>query len=426
MKHSGKKADAAAAKSFAIEFPDEYAPLESQYIKNPVSPDAAAPETSAAPEAAVPETGVSGASAPVTGVPETGVPKTNAPETAAPEVPFPKASASPDAAASPASAYADLLGSQPSSPAREKASKKEKKARKRAARKEAKAQRKKRKGRFITPLIILSVILAIVAGCVLDVFYCKSHFEVNFYQVESMHVSADVRIAVISDVHLREYGEDNADLVSAVKALHPDLIISAGDLVTYGEENYDNMLSLCRQLAEIAPFYGVMGNHEDEKTYLEMDEEMRESFAATGMKLLINSGEKIRINNNTIELIGVSGGVEGFDLYGGKDYMDSLPENNGALRICVAHVPILFKERLENYDFDLGIAGHTHGGLVRLPVLDGLYSAEEGFLPDLDAGLFTLENNATLFISRGLGDSSDFPPRFNNTPELAVIDVRWY
>ena len=287
-------------------------------------------------------------------------------------------------------------------------------------------KRKKRKGlgRFITPAILLVIVIALIAGVLLNIKNCKENFAVNFYQIESNHVTSDIRIAVISDVHLSEYGEDNCDLVEAVRALEPDLIISAGDLVSYGEDNYDNMLSLCSQLVEIAPTYGIMGNHEDEKVYLENDEEMRQKFKDTGMITLINKTETITIRNNEIELVGVSGNAEGFDQYGGKKCMDKL-RDSAALRICIAHVPTLFKERLEDYDFDIGIAGHTHGGVVRLPMIGGLYSAEEGFLPDFDGGLYDLDNGATLFVSRGLGNSGKIP-RFNNTPELAVIDVRWY
>ena len=287
-------------------------------------------------------------------------------------------------------------------------------------------KRKKRKGlgRFITPAILLCIVIALIAGVLLNIKYCKENFEVNFYQVESNHVTSNIRIAVISDVHLSEYGEDNSELVEAVKALEPDLIISAGDLVSYGEDDYENMLSLCRQLVEIAPTYGIMGNHEDEKVYLEYDEDMRQKFKDTGMITLINKIETIKIRNDEIELVGVSGNAEGFDQYGGKKCMDRLRDST-ALRICIAHVPTLFKERLEDYDFDIGIAGHTHGGVVRLPMVGGLYSAEEGFLPDFDGGLYDLDNGATLFVSRGLGSSGPIP-RFNNTPELAVLDVRWY
>ncbi|MBQ1839029.1 MAG: metallophosphoesterase [Ruminococcus sp.] len=293
--------------------------------------------------------------------------------------------------------------------------------------KKRKRRRKKPKEKrvHITPFILLGIMVAVIVGCLLNIRYCETNFEVNFYQAESTHVVSDVRLVVISDLHLREYGKDNETLVNAVKSLRPDLIISAGDLVTFGESDYDNMLSLCKKLSEIAPFYGAMGNHEDEKVYLENNKQLREQFAATGMKLLVNTCEEITVKKNKIELIGVSGGVDEYEKYGGEALMESLDDDSSALRICVAHVPTLFKKRLEKYRFDLGIAGHTHGGVVRLPVVGGLYSAEEGFLPEYDGGLYELDNGATLFVSRGLGSSGKIP-RFNNTPELAVIDIRWY
>lgn len=288
-----------------------------------------------------------------------------------------------------------------------------------------KKRKQKRKGRFITPMIFIGLVIAIILGCLLNIYYCKNNFEVNFYEVESVRVSSEIRIVVISDVHLSEYGNKNDDLVNETQALHPDLIISAGDLVTYGNENYQNMLDLCSRMSKIAPLYGIMGNHEDEKVYLEHDNDLRDRFASSGMNLLINTCEKIKIKNNDIELVGVSGGTEGFDKYGGKDTMEKLDKNTNDFRICCAHVPTLFTDRLEKYDFDIGIAGHTHGGLIRLPVVGGLYTGEEGFLPNFDGGIFKLKNKADLIVSRGLGTSGKIP-RFNNTPELVVIDVKWY
>ena len=93
--------------------------------------------------------------------------------------------------------------------------------------------------------------------------------------------------------------------------------------------------------------------------------------------------------------------------------------------ILMAHIPILF-DKLSEYSFDLGIAGHVHGGIVNVPFLGGLYSAEEGFFPRYTVGKYTLENRQTLIISAGLGDSSAFPPRINNMPELVVIDINRY
>ena len=92
----------------------------------------------------------------------------------------------------------------------------------------------------------------------------------------------------------------------------------------------------------------------------------------------------------------------------------------------MAHIPILFETQLSGYDFDLGIAGHVHGGIVNLPFLGGLYTQEEGFFPKLYAGQYRLHSQQSLIISAGLGDSGRFPLRINNPPELVVIDVNRY
>ncbi len=202
------------------------------------------------------------------------------------------------------------------------------------------------------------------------------------------------------------------------------LALLGGDFVTYGEgTDYDNMLSLFRQLSEIAPVCGVLGNHEDELYFLDNDRELVEKFTAAGVTVLRNQEARYTIHDNVISILGVEGSPADFSNYGASTFMDSVePQTDYDLRICLAHVPTYFPEHLENYSFELGLAGHTHGGIVRLPKIGPLYTAEEGFLPDYAGGSYTLANNATLIVSRGLGDSSR-APRINNVPELSVIDI---
>ena len=172
-----------------------------------------------------------------------------------------------------------------------------------------------------------------------------------------------------------------------VRSLAPDLILLGGDFVTYGKgTDYDNMLSLFRQLSEIAPVCGVLGNHEDELYFLDNDRELVEKFTAAGVTVLRNQEARYTVHDNVISILGVEGSPADFSNYGAST-------------------------------FELGLAGHTHGGIVRLPKIGPLYTAEEGFLPDYAGGSYTLANNATLIVSRGLGDSSRVP-RINNVPEL--------
>lgn len=95
----------------------------------------------------------------------------------------------------------------------------------------------------------------------------RTNYTAEFYQVSSRKLTHSIRVAFLTDVHLREYGKDNGDLVEDIENLSPDLILLGGDLVTDTVDSYDNMISLCRQLSELAPVCGVLGNHEDVKIY---------------------------------------------------------------------------------------------------------------------------------------------------------------
>ena len=285
---------------------------------------------------------------------------------------------------------------------------------------------KKKKGiKIIDVLCIVLAVALIVGGLFGYIKYNKTHYKIGFYNVVSSKVNENLRVIFVSDLHLREYGKNNKDLIADIKSLDPDLIILGGDLVTYKEKSYQNMLDFCKKLSSIAPLYGVMGNHENEKVYLDNDNDLPNKFINAGVKLLRNQSETVTIGSNTVEIVGLSGSSQEFDKFGGKEIMDSLPSEYSGFRICVTHIPIVFKERLQDYSFDLGLAGHVHGGIIRLPVLGAMYSVEEGFLPEFSSGEYKLENNAPLIISRGLGDSNSVP-RINNMPELVVVDVKKY
>jgi hypothetical protein len=224
---------------------------------------------------------------------------------------------------------------------------------------------------------------------------------------------------------MAEYGEDNERLLNDIVSLNPDIILLGGDLVTYSVEDYEPMLDLCRNLADIAPTYGIMGNHEDEKIYLLNDDELYDSFTSTGAVFLQNQSATIEIGLNTVEIVGISGNAKSYELYGGRKKMESLSDEYSGYRICMAHIPSLYLEEMQPYSYDLALAGHTHGGIVRLPKLGGLYSVEEGFLPTYSGGEYTLDNGSPLIVNCGLGDSSDVP-RINDPHEVVVIDVNWY
>ena len=288
------------------------------------------------------------------------------------------------------------------------------------------AEKKKHRAPGTPSRVWAVLILAALILCAAGVFYgvySKTHYRTSFYHETSEKVRGRIRIAVISDIHNREYGENNAELISDIRGLEPDLVLFAGDMVIRDEDDYGAALDLVTALSGIAPCYGVLGNHESERIYYGNDRDLPDRFERAGLKLLRNSSAELLLGDNAVQLIGVEGTAYGFEEYGGRAFMEKADIDPAEYSIVVTHIPVLFESQLSEYEFDLGIAGHVHGGIAVLPFLGGLYSSEEGFFPHFSAGRYTLAKQQTLIISAGLGDSKAFPPRINNLPELVVIDI---
>ena len=67
------------------------------------------------------------------------------------------------------------------------------------------------------------------------------------------------------------------------------------------------------------------------------------------------------------------------------------------------------------------LTGHAHGGQFRVPFIGGIAAPNQGLFPEYDAGIFN-ENNTTMVVSRGLGNSI-VPVRINNSPEVVIVTL---
>ena len=89
--------------------------------------------------------------------------------------------------------------------------------------------------------------------------------------------------------------------------------------------------------------------------------------------------------------------------------------------ILLSHRPEFFDQYVRA-DVDLVLSGHAHGGQFRLPFVGGLAAPNQGLFPKYDAGRYT-EENTNMIVSRGIGNSI-FPFRFNNRPEVILIELK--
>lgn len=278
-----------------------------------------------------------------------------------------------------------------------------------------------KRGHWKKALKWIVCVIFVTVGIFLAVRYVLSdELEVTFYHFYSPKIMGtdNTRIVVLSDLHNREFGINNQDLIRQIVVLKPDLIIMAGDMVNANEDNLDVILSLCEELMKTAPVYYGPGNHENHLFY-EKDSPLESLLVEKGVHVLVNRSEAVTVHKTSFLIGGLTTAPEGYEEFG-KEFIEEY-EKSDDFKLLIAHYPSLYYDALADTEIDLGICGHFHGGLVRLPGVGGLYHGDIGFLPQYSGGMYKLPYS-TIFVSRGMEDHSGFP-RINNRPELAVIDI---
>ena len=228
-------------------------------------------------------------------------------------------------------------------------------------------------------------------------------------------------IVHLSDLHTALFGEDSGDLLRAVEAAEPHIIVLTGDLLDQAKpvpEGYVD--TLARGLGAIAPTYFVTGNHEWARREAE---ELKEQLTAAGVTVLSNEALALRLGESAIVLAG----VDDPNGYAGQKTPAELAEEIHAAAgdpfwILLAHRNTLFAREYSPLGADLVLSGHGHGGLIRLPFTDGLVSTDRTLFPTCTAGFYEAEGS-TLFVSRGLGNTG-MSFRLFNRPQVAVITLR--
>ena len=226
---------------------------------------------------------------------------------------------------------------------------------------------------------------------------------------------AGYRIAVISDLHGKEFGEDNEKLIDYVRDLEPDLIAVTGDLI-HDQAQMAMVRPVAKGLASIAPTYYVTGNHEWAAGVVP---QLKELLDQCGITVLSNEYVMLTEGGDQIALLGAE------DSNGYADQM-TVGELANQVRQEQGDVyTILLSHRNNHYDqyqqarVDLTLAGHAHGGLIRLPTTDGLIGPKRELWPQYTAGLYDL-SYGQMVVSRGLGNQ--FPCfRLFNRPDVPLV-----
>ena len=239
--------------------------------------------------------------------------------------------------------------------------------------------------------------------------------DVKEFRVSLTKISDSINIILLSDLHDSRFGKDNEKLIQKVKGCEPDVIFTVGDMVSNYNEDYSYLDTLYEDLAEIAPVYCSLGNHESSHPESDKIREILKSHAV----LLENEYMDVTLNGNEIRLGGLSDYHPSFENL--NEYLKDFADTE-KFTLLLSHCPEYYIWGVDEVKIDLMLSGHTHGGQVIIPFKGGLYAPEQGYFPKYDYGVF-YEENTTLVITRGLGTSKQALPRFNNPPEVLCLTL---
>ncbi len=226
------------------------------------------------------------------------------------------------------------------------------------------------------------------------------------------------RIAQISDLHLHARTRVCSQILRAVRVERPHIVAITGDLVDC-PENSVICTGFVKELCQVssAPVFIIRGNwdHRAFPTHQligQWDEQLRQA----GAHVLVNENVCLHRHGDSIWLAGTD------DPYFGHADLDTsfsgIPGSGFA--ITLTHAPEAFEELAELPQARLVLAGHTHGGQVRLPLV-GAIRVPSRYGTRFARGLFRL-HDTLFYVNAGIG-MSHLPVRFLCRPEFTVLTL---
>lgn len=257
---------------------------------------------------------------------------------------------------------------------------------------------------------IILIFLFILLGCY-SIFIEPNKLEVNHYKIQDTQLKG-IKVVFASDFHIKPYQQKRLDkIIELINAETPDLVLSAGDFVSgHNEKMTMPIEDIAKSLGKVKSkygFYTTLGNHD---TWQDA-ERITKALEANGIKVLANENVPIQLSNQKFYIAGIE------DLMTGKPDIYKAINGVKAPTILLTHSPDMFVKVPEN--INLTLAGHTHGGQIRLPFIGPIFTASN-FGDKYSKGLIE-ENGRKLITTTGIG-TSILPVRFNCLPEIVVIE----
>jgi uncharacterized protein len=266
--------------------------------------------------------------------------------------------------------------------------------------------------------VVLSAIVFLLAFIVFWAFLIEPNRLVvreETIELENWPKQLDgLRIAVLSDIHVGSSFIDEKKLRTIVERTNerqPELIVILGDYMTPKHVPPEVFGPILKNLSAPLGTYSVLGNHD----WWYDGSKVRAGLEQNGIKVLDNQVVQIQARGTSLWLVGLA------DLWTRQQLIDQtlhkVPE--GQPLIALTHNPDIFPSLPERVP--LLLAGHTHGGQVRFPLIGTVVGSSR--YGDRYVRGHVFENNHHLFVTTGIG-TSIIPVRFGVTPEIVILTLK--
>lgn len=277
---------------------------------------------------------------------------------------------------------------------------------------------KEKKHRIISLFIL--ILLFIFCLLLYSRFISTSGLKVKEYKIINNNITNNyhgLKIIHLSDIH---YGStiNNSrleEIVEKINYIKPDVVVITGDLIdkdyTLNEKDIENITTILSKIKVTLGKYAIRGNHD--YYFKDWDTIIHNSDFIN----LDNSYELIyKDGHEPILISGLSSMQDEIDFNTRYNNLQKeIASNNvkSIFNILLVHEPDLISS-INTNDYNLVLAGHSHNGQIRLPIIGALIKAD-GAKKYYDE--YYKVNNTDLYISSGLGTSGlDF--RFFNRPSF--------
>jgi uncharacterized protein len=297
-----------------------------------------------------------------------------------------------------------------------------------------------RTGLIISAYIILAgtVVFLLLFGKILKgIFIGRFNFKVKRYRISFPNLPSvfnGLKIVQVSDFHIGCFIGNMKQVkkgIDLVNKENPDIIFFTGDLITIHADEVIPFIPVLSQLKAKMGMYSILGNHSysghDYFHWNKVDSpetnlnKIISHHRTIGFDILLNESRKIRIDGETINIIGIENW--GYPPFPQAGDIDKALEgvDPAAFKILLSHDPSFWEAKvIEGYPVELTLSGHTHG--MQIGVKLGKWEWSPASFKYKHWGGLYRENGKWLNVNRGFGHVI-YSARIGMPPEITVIEL---